>query len=338
VELESFYHTLRAQFVANAVRAETRARQMPLSTPPTFTERDNPRTWIQTMETIMAQCSPEDKDAWMSYARTYLATPIQNTWYALHPLDEEPPATWEQLKAWLLEHFAPMDSNMAVRARLQGLRQTGTVAEYARHWDATYARLTEPLPNNLRVEWFMQGLQDDILKSVAAYQQAETVSDFQAIKKFAVMMDKTVRLWLKSNRHGDAEERSGEKRPREKDAKTFSKRHDKGKGKARGDFPRQHGGSIRFEDKLADRKGKARAESDDDSDDDAVPQAKRRPSKLDVKQARRERNACYICGHNGHIAKDCPDNPKRGGDGAGPSNRPAGKDADKKSQGKGQPR
>ena len=43
VELESFYHTLRAQFVANALRAETRARHLPLPTPPTFTERDNPR-------------------------------------------------------------------------------------------------------------------------------------------------------------------------------------------------------------------------------------------------------------------------------------------------------
>ena len=339
VELESFYHTLRAQFVANAVRAETRGRQLPLPTPPTFSERDNPRTWIQTMETIMAQCSPDDRDAWMSYARTYLATPIQNTWYALHPLDEDPPATWEQLKAWLLEHFAPMDSNMAVRARLQGLRQTGTVAEYARHWDATYARLTEPLPNNLRVEWFMQGLQNDILKSVAAYQQAESVSDFQAIKKFAVMMDKTVRLWLKSNSSGDARERSGDKRARDNDvtdAKPFSKRRDKGKGKAHGDYPR-HGGGIRFKEKQADRKGKARAESDDDSDD-AAPQTKHRLSKEEVKQARRERNACYICGHKGHMAKDCPDNPKRGSDGAGPSHRPATKDGDKKSQGKGQPR
>ena len=81
----------------------------------------------------MAQCSPDDRDAWMSYAHTYLATPTSNTWYVLHPLDKDPPATWEQLKSWLLEHFAPMDSNMVVRARLQGLRQTGTVAEYARH-------------------------------------------------------------------------------------------------------------------------------------------------------------------------------------------------------------
>ena len=239
----------------------------------------------------------------MSYARTYLATPIQNTWYALHPLDEDPPATWEQLKAWLLEHFGPMDSNMAVRARLQGLRQTGTVAEYARHWDATYAGMTEPLPNHLRVEWFMQGLPNDILKSVAAYQQAESVNAFQAIKMFAVMMDKTVRLWLKSNRNGDAGERSSEKRTRDKDvndAKPFPKRRDKDKGFA--------------------------------------PQTKRHPSKRDVKQARRERNACCICGQQGHIAKDCPDNLKRGADGAGPSNHPTGKDGDKKSQGKGQPR
>ena len=45
----------------------------------------------------------------------------------------------------------------------------------------------------------MRGLQNDVLKIVAAHQQAESVSDFQAIKKFAVMMDKTVCLWLKSN-------------------------------------------------------------------------------------------------------------------------------------------
>ena len=44
VELESFYHTLRAQFVLNVVRAETRARHLPLPTPPTFIERDNPRS------------------------------------------------------------------------------------------------------------------------------------------------------------------------------------------------------------------------------------------------------------------------------------------------------
>ena len=61
-ELEMFYHTLRAQFVANALRAETRARQLPHPTPPAFNEHDNPWTWIQTMRTIMAQCSPDDKD------------------------------------------------------------------------------------------------------------------------------------------------------------------------------------------------------------------------------------------------------------------------------------
>ena len=235
MELKSFHHTLRAQFVANAVRAESRVTQLPLPTPPTFTEHENPRTWIQTMESIMAQSSPDDKDAWMSYARTYLATPIQNTWYVLHPLDEDPPATWEQLKAWLLEEFVPIDSDMIVRARLQRLRQTGTVAEYARHWDATYAHLIEPLPNNLKVEWFMQGLQNDILKSVATYQQAESAIDFQAIKRFAVMMDKTTRLWLESNRFGDACERFSEKRTRDDnahDANRSIKRYEKGKDKA----------------------------------------------------------------------------------------------------------
>ena len=177
----------------------------------------------------MAQCSPDDRDTWMSYARTYLASPILNTWYALHPLDEDPPATWEQLKAWLLENFAPMDSDMAVRARLQGLRQTGTVAEYARHWDATYACLSEPLPNNLKVEWFMQGLQDDILMSIAAYQQVQSHSDFQAIKKFVVMINQTVRMWREPNRKSDACERSSEKRTHDTDdhdVSSSSKRYD----------------------------------------------------------------------------------------------------------------
>ena len=64
----------------------------------------------------------------MSYARTYLTTPIRNNRYALHPLDEDPPATWEQLKAWLLENLAPMDSDMVVHARLQRLWQTGMLA------------------------------------------------------------------------------------------------------------------------------------------------------------------------------------------------------------------
>ena len=46
VELESFYQTLRTQFVTNVVCAETRGRQLPLPTPPTSSEQDNPRTWI----------------------------------------------------------------------------------------------------------------------------------------------------------------------------------------------------------------------------------------------------------------------------------------------------
>ena len=130
MELKYFFHTLSAQIVAKDVHAKTCVELLPLSTPTTLIQRENPCTWIQTVLSIMAQCSPGDGEAQMSYARTSFATPIWSTCHVLHLLDEDPRATWEQMKTWLLEHV-PINSNMVMCARLHGLRHAGLMAEYA---------------------------------------------------------------------------------------------------------------------------------------------------------------------------------------------------------------
>lgn len=126
-------------------------------------------------------------------AVTYLRADAQNYWFAQQQLIEQQgadPKCWDTFKKYMVLGFGTTDPHVEARLELDALRQTGTVAEYARDFQSLCVKLKSPLTQEELCHKFWTGLKPAVQQKTAMHPiTQEFWTSFMDLVTYATRLD-----------------------------------------------------------------------------------------------------------------------------------------------------
>lgn len=120
------------------------------------------RAWLLRMHEHLTIAGVEP-NTWVVVASGYLDKSPRQLWEARKTqLIEQPEVlySWDSFKEWCIASFSPHNHEKHAISKLEGLRQTGSVAEYMAQHNVLASQSN--LPMQLRIHWWEKGLKDEI--------------------------------------------------------------------------------------------------------------------------------------------------------------------------------